>query len=616
MKKTMLFIILLFAGLEPLIAGVVPQEKARRTAESFVASLPRTKAGGGSLSLAWSLPSASKGGDNLIYAYEISNAGGYVIVSGDDAVGPVLGYSPAGRFPGADMPDGMKWLMDYYGYVVSMAREKGWATSSAEAVFDPSKKVKLQTAPWGQLSPYNAECPDIYSSGSRPPAGCVATAIGIIMNYHRWPEKGQGTIPAYSYTMEGTTYHIDGVTLGHRYDWDAMNAAEPDYGEIAKLLHEIGVMTEMMYLGSGSGTSATYATRLAQYFGYDKGIIKHERYVYTDARFEGIIKAEIDAKRPLLYNAYNAYGGHSMVIDGYCGRYFSINFGYEGKPVRTDGYSDPLNEGAWFLITPVEGHEKDMAAYANNQFIMCNIKPDAGGGTAQFGQFSNGRVALPYDFAPGKPFTVYNSLFSSVPAESYMVLMDASGNVKEKISEVHHMPGKNEWLFGWDSFPNVCTVHSSLKDGDQILVAMYIDGKMVPVEITRKSVFIFGKKSPSDGLLVGYVTGNETNPMNSFLEQALRDGKRWNVREYWEDFFYFRCYKDLVWQIIDMKDGSVQWDSGDYANSDEKYGEKPRFASLFQEDYFYNFIRLKKGEYQLKIKNPLTGEALALDIVI
>ncbi|MBQ6074051.1 MAG: C10 family peptidase [Bacteroidales bacterium] len=615
MKKTLLLITLLFSGFVTLLAGVVPQDKARRAAESFFASQPGTKAGQASLSLVWRLPSAENGEDNLLYAFE-NQAGGYVIVSGDDAAGPVLGYSPSGRFPGPDrMPDGMKWLLDYYGFAVSMAREKGWAASSVSSIFDPSKVVKLRTALWGQLSPYNNECPKVSTSDSHPPVGCVATAIGIIMNYHRWPDRGQGVLPSYSYTYGGVTEHIEGVTLGHRYDWDAMNAESPDYGEIARLLHEMGVMTEMRYQGSGSGTSSNYVTRLSQYFGYDKGITINDRDNYTDARFEGMIRAEIDAKRPLLFSAYNTTGGHTMVIDGYCGRYFSINFGYEGRTVARDGYSDPRGEGTWFLLTPVEGHEKDFAAYHYDQFINCNIKPDEGGGEPVM-RLSNSRFSLPYDFAVGKPFTQSISILSSLPADAYVVHTDAAGNIKETISGVVHLEGNSDRIFGWNSSVATCTVNKTVEAGDRIVVAMYSGGKRVDVESNRPATFIFGDISPKDGLLVGYVTGNETNPVNGFLEQALRDGKSWNVREYWNDFFYFRCYKDLVWRMVDLNDPGFEWDSGELYDRDTEYGEKPRFVSAFHEDWYYNFIRLKKGNYRLMIRNPLTGEELSINVNI
>ena len=617
MKKIAVLVVLFLSGFGIVRASVVTPEAARRTAESFLVSRVGTKAGPVSLSLAWRLPSSKPGSADLIYAFENRTTGGYVIVSGEDAVGPVLGYSGSGRFSAADMPDGMKYLMDFYADVINLSREKGWAAATSNDAFDPSQIVRLKTAKWAQLYPYNTECPDINGNGNHPPVGCVATAIGIIMNYHRWPERGHGVLPAYSYTMGGRTYNIEGCTLGHPYDWDAMNAENPDYREISRLLHEIGVMTEMRYYGSGSGTVSQYVTRLSQYFYYDKAIKEYERDNTTDALFESYIRDDIDAGHPVLFSSYQyKEGGHAMVIDGYCGRYFSINFGWGGTYSSNAGYSNPQDEGAWFLLTPVQGHEKDFAYYNYDQSVFCGIKPDAGGESPLRGCLSGGRMSLPYDFAVGKPFTVLIGVLSSLPADAYVVHTDAYDNIKETISGKTHLDGNDDRIFGWKSTQVECKINKAIEAGDRICVAMYQGGKRVSVEGPRKSVFIFQKDSPANGLLVGYVTGNKVNPDNEFLLQALRDGKSWNVREDWNDFFYFKCYKDLVWQIVNTKNSAVEWDSGEVYNQDTAHGEKPRFTSLLQEDHFYNFIRLARGTYILRIKNPMTGETLDINITI
>lgn len=615
MKKTLLCFLLVLSGFWMAGATAVTPEKARKAAESFLLAQPRTKAGPVSLSLAWRLPDEKSNAGDLIYAFDNLTTGGFVIVSGEDAVSPVLGFSTTGRFPSLDMPEGMKYFMEFYGETIRYARQQGWSGSAAAAPFDPSQQVKLETANWHQLTPFNKYCPLLF--GDRAPVGCVATAIGIIMNYHRWPERGTGELPSYSYTdMEGT-HLIDGCTLGHPYDWDAMNASSPDYDQIARLLHEIGVMVEMRYSLTGSGTAQGRVTRLSRYFGYDKDIRRHDRMDnYTDARWEALIREEIDANRPMLFSGYNEKdGGHTMVIDGYCGRYFSINLGW-GSGYSGAGYSNPEGAGIWFLMTPVEGHEKDRPPYYFNQGIYCNIKPDAGGQEAEFGPYYHGRISLPYDFALGKPFIIKEGVISKKPAEFCVVLTDASGNIKKQLSGRYAVEGDDDPIFGWKVFDFECTINQKPQAGDRLEIAMYVDGKRVPVEHNRNAEFRFRNAPPSEDLKVGYVSGNTVNPQNEFLAQAILDGRSWNVREDWHDFFYFCCYKDLVWQMISKKDGTVIWDSGEFYDSDEHFGEKPRFVSLLREDVYYNFIRLPWGEYVLRLKNPLTGETLSIDVTI
>ncbi|MBR3450005.1 MAG: C10 family peptidase [Bacteroidales bacterium] len=616
MKKTFLCFLLVLSGFWMAGATAVTPEKARKAAESFLLAQPRTKAGPVSLSLAWRLPDEKSNAGDLIYAFDNLTTGGFVIVSGEDAVSPVLGFSTTGRFPSLDMPEGMKYFMEFYGETIRYARQQGWSGSAAAAPFDPSQRVKLETAQWHQLAPYNKDCPIV--NGSRPPVGCVATALGIIMNYHRWPERGTGELPSYSYTDSYGTHLIDGCTLGHPYDWDAINAANPDYDQIARLLHEIGVMVEMRYNGMGSGASHAYVSRLSQYFGYDKDIRLHERmYNYTDARWEALIREDIDANRPVFFVGYNEKdGGHAMVIDGYCGRYFSINFGWGFGYSGGNGYSNPEGAGIWFLMTPVEGYEKDRPPYYFNQDIICNIKPDAGGQGVEYGPYYHGRFSLPYDFSLGKSFTVMESIFSEKPAECCVVLTDASGKIKKQLSGKYAAGGNDDPTFGWKTVYFDCTLNQKPQAGEHLEIALYVDGKKVPVEHNREAEFWFRNAPPSEDLKIGYVTGNLANPQNEFLTQAIRDGRSWNVRESWHDFFYFCCYKDLVWQLISKEDGTVIWDSGELYDSNEQFGERPRFVSLLREDVFYNFIRLPQGDYVLRLKNPLTGENLSIDLTI
>lgn len=49
-------------------------------------------------------------------AYYVFNndAGGFVIIAGDDAVAPVLGYTSTGTFDAGNLPDGLKDLLKSY----------------------------------------------------------------------------------------------------------------------------------------------------------------------------------------------------------------------------------------------------------------------------------------------------------------------------------------------------------------------------------------------------------------------------------------------------------------------------------------------------------------------
>lgn len=616
MKKIFLFIALMSCCWTVSASAAAP-EKARRNAEAFFSSLPRTKASSLRLQLAWTLTDGHSDED-LVFAFNNLSDGGFVVVSGDDAVSPVLGYSFSGSFPKDRMPDGMEWLLSYYGDIVRSAREKGWTGSGTDAVFDPVNKVKMETAHWAQTYPFNEDCPIV--NGGRSVTGCVATAIGIIMNYHRWPERGVGEIPSYTYSYPYYGVYdmtIPGCTLGHAYDWEAMNADEPDYDAIAELLHEVGVMVQMLYTPASSGANAGYVRYLSRYFSYDKDIKTHKRELYNDAEWERMIRRELDARRPVLYSGDSPEENHAMVIDGYSGDYFSINFGWGGDYTSREGYTDPGNEGTWFLLTPLKGYEKDVTKFSAGQTIYCNIKPDAGGPEAEYGPYVSGTLTLPYDFGPDRKFPLLYSALSARPADCCLVLMDASGNIKEQISDMYHLEGNGDNIFGWNSITADCVIHQQPKPGDRIVPVMYIDGKRVPLEISRDSEFRFGNVPVDEDLRVGYVTMNETDFENGFLVRSIRDGYNWNARETWRDFLYFSCYKDLVWQLVRVSDNKVIWDSGETLVNPFTMEMRKRNMSLLREDVYYHFVMyLVSDDYLLRLKNPLSGEELVINITL
>ena len=139
------------------------------------------------------------------YVFGCTDSEGFVIVAGDDAVMPVLGYSFDSSFPQTDLPVNLKlWLQGIseeiaekrraptYGSTQSNSLAQRWTTVRAgQAV------VELETAKWDQANPYNWLCPHI--AGKETYTGCTATATAIVMRYHQWPKAGSGTLPGLHY---------------------------------------------------------------------------------------------------------------------------------------------------------------------------------------------------------------------------------------------------------------------------------------------------------------------------------------------------------------------------------------------------------------------------------
>ena len=615
MNKPIFIIVLLLASLHLCFAGPVTPDRAQRVAESFFASQPQTRASGpANVKLTWRLSDEETKSD-LLYAFDNDSAGGYVIVAGEDAASPVLGFSLSESFPAQEMPEQMRDLLDYYGNVLRMARERNWAATKSSRVFNADQVVRLETAWWSQGDPYNRYCPVI--DGNRCVTGCTATAIGIIMNYHRWPERGTGDLPSYSYNYNGVSNTVEGHSLGHSYDWEAMNKTEGrDDDQIARLLYDVGVMVNMAYTPSASGAGTPYVKRLADYFSYDKDIRGYYRIHSTDAQWEQVIREEIDARRPVLFSGFRPEGGHAMVIDGYSGRYFGINFGWGGYSSGREGYSNPNKEGHWFLLTPVEGHEKDLVIYNDEQSIYYNIKPDEGGEPDWFTDaYVAWNLGLPYDFAIGKEFILYQEIRIDRNVQCEYDLFDQAGNFKERISDPFEL---NHYWNGTVT----CSISKQPSSGDWIALAFVVDGQRLIPRHNRFAEFRFQKSSPQKEVRVGFVTENESGAVDEFLSNAIRGGS--SLLQDLKDYLYFRCYKDYVWELL-KKDGEATepvWDSAaDSYREREHYIQdedenKYRWISLSGEDVCYHIIHLDPGDYILRIKNPLTGESVTINLTI
>ena len=614
MNKPIITILLLLACLQMGFAGPVTPDQAQRVAESFFTTQPLTRASGSAnVRLAWRL-SDEKTETDLLYAFDNGSSGGYVIVAGDDAASPVLGFSLSGSFPAQDMPEAMKDLLDYYGNVLRMAREKNWVATSSGDLFNPEQIVRLKTAWWSQGDPYNRYCPVI--DGERCVTGCTATAIGIIMNYHRWPERGSGDLPSYSYKYNGVDNTVEGHSLGHSYDWEAMNREEGrDDDQIARLLYDIGVMVKMSYTTSASAASTSYVKRLSEYFSYDKDIRGYSRRSLADAQWEQMIRNEIDARRPVLFSGFRPDGGHAMVIDGYSGRYFGINFGWGGGYGARDGYSNPNKDGHWFLLTPIEGHEQDLAYYNGAQDIYCNIKPDEGSPAPDW--FATASVqenlGLPYDFSLGQEFFVCQQIRTDNAVQCEYVLLDQAGNVKEQISE--------PFVLDRFYYRTPCVINKQPAKGDRIVPVFLVDGNRMIPNHNRFGEFRFQDASPRKEVQIGFVTENGDG--YEFLVNSIRSGDLYDDLRDLKDYLYFRCYKDFVWELLKTASGTTEtiWASDDrayvtYEDFVQDSETSFRCMSRFQEDICYHLIHLDPGDYILRIKNPLTGESIALNLTI
>lgn len=353
-----LLVLLLALGYSPLQAKRITQWQAQQQAYSFWGKQMPQKAKAKSRTATTASPS------DAYYVFN-NDAGGFVIIAGDDAVTPVLGYTSTGSFDAENLPDGLKDLLKSYERQIAALGDNYVANQTATRTAFTGEKL-LKTAEWNQSNPFNKYTPNNYVTG------CVATAGAIVMKHHGYPAKGTGS---HSYTWNGKDLTAN---FEHDYDWANMPTKytvgnDEAFDGVARLMSDLGVAVEMKYAKGGSGASMEdLLTALKKYFGYSKyarllAIADLGAEVWNDR-----LRAEIDANRPILYSAVDSNkGGHSFVIDGYKDESFSVNWGWGGycdgfyrigalnpetggKPLG-DQYN--LSQSAVFSLQPSDGEE-------------------------------------------------------------------------------------------------------------------------------------------------------------------------------------------------------------------------------------------------------------------
>lgn len=286
------------------------------------------------------------------YVYNVKGNKGFVIVSADDAVVPVLGYSFNGKYdPANEAPAFTEWMQQYKQQItmikanpseasgsISQKWQEGRTTARSIQAETPIVEVApLVTAQWNQGCYYNQYCPQDVNSKycERTLVGCVAVAMGQIINYHKYPDAC-ADIPGYTDENNGKTSYgwIDNIPAT-TYNWSDMadklndTSSEQQIDAVGKLLYHCGVAVKMDYGTSVSGAfTKDVPAALCNYFKYSTSAQYIDKENYSALDWKEILKNELDNNRPVLYAA----SFHAFVCDGYQDNdYFHFNWGWGGQ---------------------------------------------------------------------------------------------------------------------------------------------------------------------------------------------------------------------------------------------------------------------------------------------
>lgn len=373
MKRTFTFISFFLFLASSTLAGPIDPEKALEIANDFWnnnlkkdAQLVLSPA-----SIASKAPSrdGEQGSDAQYYIFNSNNDNGFVIISGDDQLTPIVGYSDDCRI--GEMPPALaEWLNVYSSYVDDV-RSGAVEHVSTTAATGTRIEPMLQTS-WNQSAPYNNFCPEV--SGQRTPTGCTATAMAQVMKFHEWPASPKKAI-SWLNNITGKTETID-ITK-HVYDWDNMlnhyrdgyNTVQAD--AVAQLMVDVGKAINSSYAPGGTGSTDMDAARgLVNVFNYSPQIKIFKRNECTYDEFISVIRENLEARQPLVHcgQAQSYAAGHAFVCDGIDeNNYVHIDWGWDGA---FNGFFDlgSMAPGG----TGIGGGQD---RYNVHQSVIANIRP-------------------------------------------------------------------------------------------------------------------------------------------------------------------------------------------------------------------------------------------------
>lgn len=461
MKKIYLFILLLITNISLLRAEPISKETAEQVAINFFQTRNISQSqnvNDTSAELVYQEDAVMMNNEvtdvptTLYYIFDINNLG-FVIVSGDDDLIPIIGYSTEGTFPKEQMPIHIrKWFQQYKNEIRYILENEIEATQDikqkwselSSANFGNTESLLLGVTPllttkWNQSPNYNAYCP----GGSV--TGCVATAMAQVMKYWNHPQQGTG----YHTYVENDYGALSANFGGTTYNWGNMpDILNSNNDAVATLMVHCGISVNMDYSPQVSGAwviedsptpQACSEYAFKNYFGYSSNLQGVKRENYTSSSWINIMKNELDAGRPILHAGFGSGGGHAFVCDGYDDNdYFHFNWGWGGN---SDGYflNDALNPGSL-------GTGGGSGGYNNGQQIIIGVQPSSSSGTqpTNIGLYSNITIS-PNPIQWGQGFTVNADIINNGTSTFYgditAALFDDSGNFIDYIQTLTESSG-------------------------------------------------------------------------------------------------------------------------------------------------------------------------------
>jgi hypothetical protein len=314
-------------------------------------------------------------------AYYIVNLepSGYVIVSADDRVEPIIAFSAEGAYDFSfenplvalttnDLNGRLEAFQNTY-YLQAAVETQTTAKTQGKwrhfidlsedsesryrqmSLINPGdiRVLPLVRSQWGQAKACGDNLFNYYTP-SNYPCGCLATTMAQIMRYYEYPTGPIG-VHEYAIDVSGSgkqnknTRGGDG--LGGPYSWsnmslrpleDCNSLTEIQRQAIGALCYDAGIAVEMQYESNGSGALMPEAKNaMVDLFQYGNVVLGYDSNGNIHSILTEMINPNLDAKSPVILaisDPFDPNGGHAVVCDGYgyesSTLYYHLNMGWYG----------------------------------------------------------------------------------------------------------------------------------------------------------------------------------------------------------------------------------------------------------------------------------------------
>ena len=286
----------------PLLYSDKPETKSGKEQKRIgnITSLKNTR---------WKGEQKKKGTTDMtdyIYIVNYENEEGFCVVSSNNAIEQVMAYSDYGNLSDTTSFPGIHIFMEELGdMVASYGHPCNFYVDTGDTTyFYQYYRTRFEYpvilnigvssyARWGQNSPYNTVCSQ--AMGFTCKTGCVATAIGQIMSYHRYPEQVLSYPGNQALSLNWNSY-------------PASFTQNDDYLAVSTLLYRIGQSVQMEYGYNSSGAYSSEVPQALQVFGYTSS-------PYQDYDHEAIINSLSLGWPVYIRGVSSQHGGHAWIIE-------------------------------------------------------------------------------------------------------------------------------------------------------------------------------------------------------------------------------------------------------------------------------------------------------------